>query len=230
MNCSFFEEFQLPGIVGCIDCTHIAIATPQFINMGYPANVFMNRKGFYSLNCQLVSIAFFINFLGFNYYYFFKVCDVNCKILAVDSRFPGSVHDAAIFTMSSIKNSLHRNFIRGDENTYLLGDAGYPLLPYLLTPIHGAAPHTREGRYTHQHSQIRNRVERTFGLLKGVWRCLNPHRVLHYQPEFAARIIYACATLHNIMLNRNIEGMQLMFLIDAFCTYFFFSERRSPDC
>lgn len=133
--------------------------------------------------------------------------------MAIDARYPGSVHDAAIFTMSPIKNLLQRNFLAGDENTYLFGDAGYPLLPYLLTPIHGAAPDTPEGRYTQRHCQIRNRIERTFGLLKGVWRCLNPHRILHYRPEFAARIIYACATLHNIMINRGIEGKKLRLLL-----------------
>lgn len=51
----FFVKYNIPGIIGCIDCTHIKIVTPKFFDLGYPANVFMNRKSFYSINCQLVS-------------------------------------------------------------------------------------------------------------------------------------------------------------------------------
>lgn len=134
------------------------------------------------------------------------MCDVNAKILAVNARYPGSVHDAAIWYMSGIRQALHRNFLQGDETTYLIGDSGYPLLPYLLTPIIGAQPGTPQGRYTQMHSQIRNCIERTNGLLKGIWRCLSPDRVLHYRPDFAARIVYACAVLHNIIREMNLPG------------------------
>jgi len=82
-----------------------------------------------------------------------------------------------IWTMSNIKTFLHNNFIQGDEATYLIGDSGYPLLPYLLTPIRGAEPNTPESLYTQTHQQIRNCIERTNGLLKGVWQCLHPDRV-----------------------------------------------------
>jgi len=131
---------------------------------------------------------------------------VNGKILVADARYPGSVHDAAIWIMSNIKTFLHNNFIQGDEATYLIGDSGYPLLPYLLTPIRGAEPNTPESLYTQTHQQIRNCIERTNGLLKGVWRCLHPDRVLHYHPTFAAQIFYACVIFHNIMRIRNIPG------------------------
>lgn len=50
----FFNKFNVPGIIGCVDCTHIKIVPPSFMQLNYPPNVFMNRKNFYSLNCQLV--------------------------------------------------------------------------------------------------------------------------------------------------------------------------------
>ncbi|KAF2904483.1 hypothetical protein ILUMI_01686 [Ignelater luminosus] len=50
----FFEKLNFPGIVGCIDCTHIAIVPPPANNVKYPAHVFMNRKGHYSINCQII--------------------------------------------------------------------------------------------------------------------------------------------------------------------------------
>ncbi|KAJ8915892.1 hypothetical protein NQ315_015505 [Exocentrus adspersus] len=181
----FFERFHIPGIIGCIDCTHIKIVPPTHMDLGYPPNVFMNRKNFYSLNCQII-------------------CDSNCKILAINSRFPGSVHDAAIWRMCTPRRYLHRRYRNGDENTYLLGDSGYPLLPYLLTPIVGAPPNSPAARYTHRHSQIRNCVERTIGQFKGIWRCLSADRVLHYKPNFAARIVYACAIIYNLMKAQNV--------------------------
>lgn len=181
----FFRKHEIPGIIGCIDCTHVKIVTPSFFQLDNPPNVFMNRKNFYSINCQLI-------------------CDVNTKILAINARFPGSVHDSAIWTMSHIKLFLHENFLNGDQNTYLIGDSGYSLSPYLMTPINNALPETPEGRFNVKHKQIRNCVERTNGILKGVWRCLNSDRVLHYKPTFVSKIIYACATLHNFMRARNI--------------------------
>lgn len=79
----------------------------------------------------------------------------------------------------------------------VLGDSGYPLEPWLLTPIENAANNTPEGRYTLAHARARNCIERCFGSLKQRFRCLLKHRVLHYDPVKAANIIYSCAVLHN---------------------------------
>ncbi|KAJ8938663.1 hypothetical protein NQ314_011402 [Rhamnusium bicolor] len=68
------------------------------------------------------------------------------------------------------------------------GDSGYPLQPWLLTPIENAEPNSPEGRYTRQHILARNVIERCFGLLKQRFRYLLKQRVLHYTPQRAARI------------------------------------------
>ncbi|XP_048516636.1 putative nuclease HARBI1 [Dendroctonus ponderosae] len=46
----------------------------------------------------------------------------------------------------------------------------------------------------------RNVIERCFGVLKQRFRCLLKHRVLHYSPEKAAKIVLSCAILHNIAI------------------------------
>lgn len=51
----FFAKHGIPGIVGCIDCTHIKIVPSSFRQLGYPPNVFVNRKNFCSINYQLIS-------------------------------------------------------------------------------------------------------------------------------------------------------------------------------
>ncbi|XP_029678128.1 putative nuclease HARBI1, partial [Formica exsecta] len=89
---------------------------------------------------------------------------------------------------------------RGERRTYLIGDSGYPLEPWLLTPL----PHEPEGTprflYNEALCSARNCVERLFGVLKSTWRCLSKHRVLQYEPGFAGRIVNACAVLHNMRI------------------------------
>lgn len=80
----------------------------------------------------------------------------------------------------------------------MLGDSGYPLQPWLLTPILNAAPDTPEFRYTERHMTARNCVERCIGVLKGRFRCLLVERKLRYNPFKVAQIIHSCTILHNI--------------------------------
>lgn len=107
--------------------------------------------------------------------------------------------------MSNIQQFLRAKYFSGELNGWLLGDSGYPLQPWLLTPIENAAPETPEGRYTKLHCLVRNTVERLNGVLKGRFRCLLRHRCLHYLPPKAGKIIYACAVLHNMCLEHNFE-------------------------
>lgn len=55
----FYENHQIPGVIGCVDCTHIAIFPPrQFENNeeNIPREaLYVNRKGYHSINTQLVS-------------------------------------------------------------------------------------------------------------------------------------------------------------------------------
>ncbi|XP_077507094.1 uncharacterized protein LOC144116251 [Amblyomma americanum] len=71
--------------------------------------------------------------------------------------------------------------------TSAAGDGAYPLKPWLITPIPG-------------HSALRSVVERTIGVLKSQFRCLQRYRALHYEPEVAAKIVVACAVLHNVCI------------------------------
>lgn len=83
-------------------------------------------------------------------------------------------------------------------NFLFLGDSGYPQRSYMMTPIVGATRGSAEEHYTKLHCVARNTVERTIGILKNRWRCILGHRVLHYHPDTAAKIINACCVLHNI--------------------------------
>jgi hypothetical protein len=108
--------------------------------------------------------------------------------------------------MSNVKRHLLRNYRNGERNSWLLGVSGYPLEPFLLTPIIGADPGTPAGRYTRAHISTRNSVERCIGVLKSYFRCLLKDRVLHYDPIFAAGIIRADSRgpfIGNFLISQN---------------------------
>ncbi|XDV48582.1 hypothetical protein PO909_017978 [Leuciscus waleckii] len=94
------------------DCTHIPIKAPS-INEGD----YVNRKSVHSINVQVI-------------------CDATHLITNVEAKWPGSVHDARIFRESSRCNKFQQGHFYG----YLLGDRGYPCLPYMLTPYPDPEP------------------------------------------------------------------------------------------
>ncbi|KAI4455558.1 hypothetical protein MML48_9g00005573 [Holotrichia oblita] len=186
----FYEKFGLPGIVGCIDCTQVAIVAPHTNDPLYPEHIYVNRKGYHSINVQLI-------------------CDVNCRILNVSAQFPGSTHDAYIWQNSDVNGLLQELTNRG-HTSYLLGDSGYPLRPWLLTPIPNAAPGSAEERYNNTHRRIRATIERCNGILKSRFRCMLKHRVLHYLPERAAKIINVCVMMHNFCIDNQLPPPELV--------------------
>uniref|UniRef100_A0A8C5M1R4 Putative nuclease HARBI1 n=1 Tax=Leptobrachium leishanense TaxID=445787 RepID=A0A8C5M1R4_9ANUR len=77
---------------------------------------------------------------------------------------------------------------------------GYACQPWLLTPLRN--PQTpAEVQYNSAHCATRNVIERTFGVLKSRFLCLDKSGgYLLYPPLKAADIILACCILHNVAL------------------------------
>jgi nuclease HARBI1 len=76
----FFSIAQFPGVIGCIDCTHIRIQSSG----GDYSEIDRNRKGYFSINVQTVGGA-------------------DLKIQSIDARWGGSIHDQTIFDNSFLK-------------------------------------------------------------------------------------------------------------------------------
>lgn len=85
--------------------------------------------------------------------------------------------------------------------SYILGDSGYPLEPYLITPYRNPAEGSVRAKFNTVHAKTRNCVERTIGVWKNRHRCLLGARQLHYSPSKAVQIVNACAALHNICVH-----------------------------
>jgi hypothetical protein len=111
---------------------------------------------------------------------------------------------------------------------YYLVDAGYPnrpgyLSPYRRTRYHveqwqeGPLPQGMKETFNHAHSQVRNDIERSFGVLKMKWRMLLD------MPKFSARkqtrIIVACMALHNFIRESRIADREFD-MCDADANYF----------
>lgn len=79
----------------------------------------------------------------------------------------------------------------------LVGDAGYPALPFLLTPIRNPQNEVEE-RYNQIQIRTRIIVERTFGIWKRRFPCLS--KGLALKLITCTGVISACAVLHNLSL------------------------------
>lgn len=126
------------------------------------------------------------------------------KVLDVCCRWPGSAHDATIFANSS----LHERFERGEygRDSVILGDSAYGTESYVFTYILLRNAIT-QGEKKYQSAQItaRNVVERTFGLLKRRFPCLDIG--MHFHLNKMQDIIVACCILHNIIIcEKNVDN------------------------
>ncbi|MBN3308751.1 HARB1 nuclease, partial [Amia calva] len=145
------EEFHriagFPGVIGCIDGTHIPITAPSLNERDY-----VNRKSFHSINVQII-------------------CDGAHIISNVEANWSGSVHDSQLFRECTLSARFAREF-----DGFLLGDRRYPCQPYLLTPYPDPEPAPQQ-RYNLDHCRTRARIEMTIGMLKVRFQCLHRLRV-----------------------------------------------------
>lgn len=96
-------KYNMPNIIGVIDGTHIPIIAPPENNPETPGHLYVNRKGYHSLNVLAIT-------------------DANCKIIYADARFPGSVHDSAIWMVSPIRRLLKGRFSTvQNTNSHIIG-------------------------------------------------------------------------------------------------------------
>ncbi|XP_055850483.1 putative nuclease HARBI1, partial [Episyrphus balteatus] len=175
----FFDIAGFPGVIGLIDGTHIKIAAPR----KEIEHVYYCRKGGHSKNVQII-------------------CGADHLIFSANARFGGTSHDSYIWRCSKTKTTLERLYSSGERNFYLLGD-GYPLQPWLMTPILESNSNGEEA-FNKAHKITRSIVERCIGILKSRFRCLAAGRVLYYAPGKAGVIINACIVLHNMLIKARI--------------------------
>ncbi|XP_064462725.1 putative nuclease HARBI1 [Ornithodoros turicata] len=164
----FYSIAGFQGVTGCIDCTNAPINSPG----GMHAEVYRNRKGVFSINVQAIT-------------------GPELQFFDIVASWPGSVHDRRIFDNSRARVLYEEGMLPG----ILLGNQGYPCMPFLMTPLSDLRTQS-ERRYNRSHIKTRNSVERAFGVWKRRFPCLRMK--LQTRLERSAAFICACAALHNI--------------------------------
>ncbi|XP_041470028.1 putative nuclease HARBI1, partial [Lytechinus variegatus] len=166
----FYRIAGFPRVVGAVDGTHVCL---HGCPLGPDEYVYTNRKGRSSINVQLA-------------------CNAKFQIINVVARWPGSTHDSRILQNSR----LYRKYNNGELKGIILGDSGYPLMTWLMTPI--LNPQTPEEQaYNNAQCKTRSIIEQVNGQLKNKFRCLLGHG-LQIRPNRACNIITACCILFNI--------------------------------
>uniref|UniRef100_UPI00398EB505 putative nuclease HARBI1 n=1 Tax=Pristiophorus japonicus TaxID=55135 RepID=UPI00398EB505 len=106
--CGFARIVGFPMVQDTIDCTHLILRAAH-----NNPEVFRNCKDYHSLNVQLVH-------------------DHTCRILTVKACYPDSSHDAFILRQTGVSAPFQPpHQARG----WLLGDKGYLLSTWLMTPL-----------------------------------------------------------------------------------------------
>ncbi|KAL1483996.1 hypothetical protein MTO96_032836 [Rhipicephalus appendiculatus] len=94
----FLRLGPLPGVIGCVDGSFVAIVAPR----GDQKASFWCRKGYYALNVMFI-------------------CDADMRILAVDPLRPGSDHDSHIWGTTWVRERIEEGRI-DTTGEYLLGE------------------------------------------------------------------------------------------------------------
>ena len=177
---NFESRHGFPQAFGCVDGTHVAIKQPL-----ENSHDFFSYKMKYTLNVQ-------------------GICDYQCRFIDVDCRWPGSVHDAKVFSNSHVNSLfregklplLYKSLLPGYDKVpvLLLGDPAYTLLPHCMKEFPTC---TTNGQvmFNNLLRSARNPIECAVGRLKARWQILN--RRIDLKLEHVPQIIYACFVLHN---------------------------------
>lgn len=170
----------LPNCCGVIDCTRFNIVN----NNG-------NKK------VQEDSIAAQI------------VVDSSSRILSIVAGFRSDKSDYEVLKSSTLYkdiegerllNSPKVNVNGVDVNQYLVGNGGYPLLPWLMVPFLDSVPGSCEENFNKAHSLMRASAIRTIASLKN-WGVLS--QPIEEEFKIAVAYIGACSILHNALLMRD---------------------------
>ncbi|GFT89118.1 putative nuclease HARBI1 [Nephila pilipes] len=181
---AFSDIGGFPGVIGIVGCTHIEITAPPE-NSNSPPNAYLNQNKRTSLNVLFI-------------------CDAKMKIIYVNGKFPGASMDWFVWRHSKLYHILEEKLSK-DKDSWLIDSKNCNI--YVLSVKKGERKrkaHTLEEKtYNLSHERTWKTWEKCIYLLKSKFQCLR-HK-LHYSPETAECIIYACVILHNLCLQEDAD-------------------------
>lgn len=192
---SKFENIRgLPNCCGAIDTTHIMFC----LSSTDPSSlVWSDLEKNHSMNLQ-------------------AIVDPDMRFLDVLAGWPGSLSDSEVLKNSRFfelaeegKRLSGEKFNLSNDTElreYIVGDSGFPLLPWLLTPYTGRGLSDHQADYNKRHFATRKVAQRALARLKDKWKIIQG---VMWRPDKQKlpRIILVCCLLHNILIDLN-DGVQ----------------------
>lgn len=172
----------LPKCIGFVDGTDVIFSQAPVDNK----EVYWSRKKHYCLQVQIV-------------------CDPEKRIRDFFTGYPGSVHDAKVYSSSPIGINPEHFFSDGE---FIIGDSAYALSETIVVPFrrNAAGLSNYQKKFNRHISSERVKVEHTIGILKGRFKSLTDLRIMvngKRGHKRACEWVHACAVLHNFLINKD---------------------------
>lgn len=186
---SKFERIRgLPNCCGTMDTTHIMMCLPSVD----PSNdIWIDRESNHSMIVQ-------------------AIVDPDMRFRDIVTGWPGSMDESKVLKNSGFfklcekderLNGMKIKLSEGSEvREYVIGDTGFPLLPWLITPYQGKDLSASKSEFNKRHFATRMVAQRALARLKEMWKIVQG---VMWRPDKhkLPRIILVCCLLHNIVID-----------------------------
>ena len=183
-----FKKNSVAGIdccTGCADGLLIWMSKPTLKDCktcGIGCTKFhCSRKGKYGLNMQ-------------------AVCDANNRFLAVSIQYGGSSSDLLAFEASELRLQLEEEGFLA-PGLCIFGDNAYVNTHYMATPYPNVQGDMERDSYNFYHSQLRIKIECTFGILIHRWGILSKRMSRRFTVGKTVALVTALCKLHNFLID-----------------------------
>ncbi|XP_033945025.2 uncharacterized protein [Pseudochaenichthys georgianus] len=183
----FWEKWNFPNCLGAIDGKHIVIQAPPLSGSQY----FNYKKTFSIVLLALVD------------------ADYRFRVIQVGDF--GRTSDGGVYAGSDLGKGLEARTLHVPTSTSLpgaahlgempfvmVGDAAFPLKPYLMRPYPGKNLTQQKRILNYRLSRARMVVENAFGILASRWRIF--HHRINLHPKNVDKLVVAACILHNFLL------------------------------
>lgn len=127
------------------------------------------------------------------------MCNADYRFCGVSIICPGSTNDWMAWNRSSLAKAVARL----PSKFHIIGDAAYPISEKVLTPYPGKNLPAGEDAFNFYLSQLRVKIEQSFGILVSRWGIL--WRPLRVQFSGRADLITALFRLHNFLIDEKVS-------------------------
>ncbi len=127
-------------------------------------------------------------------------CDSKCIFISVSVAAPGATNDIVAFQNSKLDIAAH-NLPPGN---FLIGDNAYVCDEHILTPFSGTQKDVQKNdAYNFYLSQLRIKIEQTFGFMTNKWRILK--KPIQTMLSGTGLVLLTITRLHNYCINQGEE-------------------------